>query len=810
MTLRRSVPLLLALVLAVSAAPAGAANIAVDDPGNADDTIANGVCDVDGPSTACTLRAALREAEANDIILFAHTVTTITVPDADPLPPVSARVEIRAEFNCAVSVPCVQLRYQTPTAPNPLLDIEAANVVVIGLSMTNASVAIQVDQGGFQLYDSWMGLTPDGTIVPNTVHAFVLPSGQSATFMRNRFAGGLRGIDVVGANNVLVQANRFGYQPGDVASDAARIHTAIEIASATTPEDPSVGAVVGGPDPDPATRSCIDPCNLFSGSPAGGAAIRLAPDPGDIARAPVAGAAVEGNYIGVPATGTTCPGVTNAGAGILVGGGDNVTIGGDAKAEGNVIGCTGGSGIVAGQGAGGLLVENNDVGLMPDGATAAPFGAAAVDLGGSGMTILQNRIGGTPLATPAIRLQGQGVLAQNIVGTAAVGGEGILVDGPSTTGSTVRANIVMGAGGDGIRVARGSSIVVDSNAITSPGEDGIQVGNATPALAPSAITVGDVDLSDGATRLNTITGAGADAIRLLGDGTDGVDLGVNLGAAGSDPTDLFVDLVGTEGPGNTADGPSAGLAAPTAILDGTSLTGAAAPGAKVRVFRIDGEELDRADAFLGEAAANATSGAYSFTLAAPLAAGQRVAVHQTTADGSSELALATPRTSGGTGNNGGGGGGGGGGGTPPGNQPTTPPGPVTPPGPTGPLGPTAADEALAARRNLDRIVAALRRARLRGLARRRRLAVDGIEALRAGTLRFTATARSGRRGRAVTVLRGTLRFTAAGRARITVRTTAQGRRLARRSRRASLRARVRFAPAGGAVSEASRRVAVRR
>jgi hypothetical protein len=105
--------------------------------------------------------------------------------------------------------------------------------------------------------------------------------------------------------------------------------------------------------------------------------------------------------------------------------------------------------------------------------------------------------------------------------------------------------------------------------------------------------------------------------------------------------------------------------------------------------------------------------------------------------------------------------------TPEPDPPALAPPPIGAPLPT--PGPTAPDDQAAVRRNLARILAALRRAGLRRLARPGRVRVNGLEALRPGRLTVTTTAERVRRARnraavaaRVTVLRGSVRFTAAG------------------------------------------------
>ena len=76
---------------------------------------------------------------------------------------------------------------------------------------------------------------------------------------------------------------------------------------------------------------------------------------------------------------------------------------------------------------------------------------------------------------------------------------------------------------------------------------------------------------------------GEDAIRIVGDGQDQNQILANVGGEAGG---LFVDLEGTDGPGNGADGPNAGIEAPKVKqLTAKTISGTGVPGATVWVYR---------------------------------------------------------------------------------------------------------------------------------------------------------------------------------------------------------------------------------
>ncbi len=816
---------ILLLLLALPASASAALTYTVNVPGDQPDAVAGGDCDVDttaaGPQ--CTLRAALQLANANpsgfgdaDVVAFdgaamqAAGGRTITVTNTDgghgSLPPIADQVTVDASTACAgtgQAAPCVEVRLADGAGSTFTVTNEASFVTKLrGLRLTNASTAVGIPDAvsGIQIEDSAFGTKLDGTVDPVAVG--VLSGGDIVEVRRSSFAGGQAGVVIVGGNGNGLYGNRFGFAHDTTTpTDASRLAFGVVVAGGSSPANANI---IGGDDSS-GTPACDAACNLFAASrSATGSAIRLGPLPGETGQGPPESTTIAGNFVGVPASGTTCA-AGGKGTGIDVAASKDTTIGDGDVGAGNFLGCVGGPNVESGASSTGLTVAYSHIGVMPDRATPAPLataGAPSLRLAGAGKVELST-IGGPGPGGDALEVSGPADVYSNDIGRSgtgtdlAVDGAGVRVTGG--TGAVVRHNVIQRVGGAGIHLTGGTGATILANDIggTEPGEgagaDGILIAGATSAK------IGD---EADASSPNHIFGSAGDAIRIAGDGTDGNTIFDNDGSGNGG---LFVDL-GADGPGNDpATGSNSGILGPSVLATATGASGKATKDGTVRVFRTTGP--GQLGAQIGEVEV-ADDGAWSVTFAAALANGDLVAATQTDTTGNtSELTTATvggplvqpARTppadtdedgDGGAGGGAGNGGGGGGGG----DTAQQPAPPQQPPAITGePLVPQP-DRAGAATRNLRRIVSALRRARLRGLVRRGRVAILGVEMTGPGVLRLKATtvvprARAAGAAR-VTVLTATVRFTAAGAKRVTVRVTKAGRRVVRRARRLPLRLRL--------------------
>ena len=322
----------------------------------------------------------------------------------------------------------------------------------------------------------------------------------------------------------------------------------------------------------------------------------------DAASTPSGSSTIQGNFIGLDVNGTP---IDSTGKGIDVGAADGVTIGGAASTARNFIG-GGAIGVNADAGADDLTIQNNFIGVQPDGSgEVAPSEAGAViasenpdPLDVPDRPIITNNLfaGDSTAGQDGLRLSGsRGDITGNDFGrdgtTAAqpFGGDAIEI-----TGSLYQVsggNQIHNGRATGINIDGGDSNTINGNTIEE---------NGAAAAGPGVRIQNDADINllggdpvGNPTDVNTfITNAG-DAIEVLGDGSDLNTLLGNL-TNGSDPAtgsgagDLMVDLNG-DGPGNPmAIGPNDGNQPPTITsATPTSASGTTEPGAPVMLYSAD-------------------------------------------------------------------------------------------------------------------------------------------------------------------------------------------------------------------------------
>ncbi len=166
---------------------------------------------------------------------------------------------------------------------------------------------------------------------------------------------------------------------------------------------------------------------------------------------PVSGVKVQGNYIGTNAAGT---GPLGGGTGIGLFPGSEVTIGGSAAGQGNLISGNGGYGIsldfVCGTPVQNNVIQGNRIGV--DASGTSPVGNV---LGGIylGCSTQNNQIGGTGVGAG-------NVIAHNGV-EGAYGGAGIFLDTTAGTGNEIRANKIFSNASLGIALGSFSPLPND-------------------------------------------------------------------------------------------------------------------------------------------------------------------------------------------------------------------------------------------------------------------------------------------------------------------------------------------------------------
>jgi CSLREA domain-containing protein len=165
-----------------------------------------------------------------------------------------------------------------------------------------------------------------------------------------------------------------------------------------------------------------------------------------------------GNFIGTNGAGTAALG--NGGNGVNLQSGQ-VTIGGAGAGTGNVISGNGADGVLLGSGATGIPVQGNYVGTDLTGSVAVGNGTNGVEVGGSGAALSGNVISGN---------HGDGVLLQST---------GAQVQG-NFVGTTVTGQTPLGNGTNGVEIKGTANTVGAGNIISANGMDGVLIGaNAT-------------------------------------------------------------------------------------------------------------------------------------------------------------------------------------------------------------------------------------------------------------------------------------------------------------------------------------------
>jgi hypothetical protein len=163
-------------------------------------------------------------------------------------------------------------------------------------------------------------------------------------------------------------------------------------------------------------------------------------------------------------------------------------------------------------------------------------------------------------------------------------------------------------------------------------------------LLPLSNTIG----GDTAAEQNVISGNTGDAIAIRGDGDDANEVLGNRGTGnGTTASDLFVDLVGANGPGNGLTGPNAGIEAPAITVATTEqVAGTALPNALVQVYltpEAAGTVPGDVTGLLGTTTADGLGGWVlgKAGFSRDLQGSDGVSASQTPATGSSELSAAT-------------------------------------------------------------------------------------------------------------------------------------------------------------------------
>lgn len=538
-------PLLLALVLSGFAPGASALTFAVSKTADTND----GVCDAD-----CSLREAITAANAaagGDTITFA-VAGTFTI-SGSALPAISGPLVVNGTSAPGwVSAPVVRVDGTGLASGSGLtFGAAAASSSVSALAVTGfPAFGIEILSASTVVTRSYLGVALDGTTDAGNGQSGVRVAGAGCaignTGVGNVISGnGENGILVqAGADNIVIRANRIG-------TDAAG-SSALPNAGAGIYGTGGTGVGVGG--------AIAGQGNTIAGN--GGIGIDLDNSS--------ASWTVNGNNIGVAASGTTALG--NAGGGIRVQT-DGHIVGSSLAAGRNIVSANGANGITIGSTADAVTVFGNLIGTNAAGTAALPgqsvglriFGTNCL-IGGANSTA-RNVISGNTSVGVSVESPASGcVVSANYIGLNAAGtaalanGGGVSVGGASNTvgGNTVaKRNIISGNTNNGV-VLRDSGNKIQGNYIGTDLAGGAaiaNVGGGIRVIGAAGGTIGGTSAGEG----NLISGNGASGITFDGN-TSGVTIQGNFVGVNAAGTAALANVEGVSlyGDGHILGGAAAG------------------------------------------------------------------------------------------------------------------------------------------------------------------------------------------------------------------------------------------------------------
>jgi CSLREA domain-containing protein len=426
-------PGLFVFALTIFGLPAGAAAVVVT---TAADPVPPGACATTGTGS-CSLREAIMFTNSNGGGTISFTIPgggVHTISPVSPLPAIAAAtmVDGYSQPGAAVNTATIQ------NGTNAVLLIEldnthngggglvvTGNLAIVQGLVSNRSIGpgMTISGNGVQVRGNFIGTNPAGTasgpgnldgiavggigdvIGGNTADTRNLVSGNAAAGVRVSGDGSLNGV----VSNNLIGTNAAG------TAAVPNLAQGVVISGQ--------GHLVGlGP---------TSQGNVISGNVSSGVLVATA----------LVSATIAGNNIGANAAGTAPLG--NGSDGITANS-SNVLIGGDTAPEGNVIGGSGGNGILINGSSNQIFY--NSIGLLPNGG-ANPNANAGISVHPFSNG---NKIGGSLVPPYAF--------APNIITNS--GGNGVEIQGAGVTGGTgnyIWGNSIFGNGGLGIKLGSGSS-----------------------------------------------------------------------------------------------------------------------------------------------------------------------------------------------------------------------------------------------------------------------------------------------------------------------------------------------------------------
>lgn len=481
-----------------AAAPA-ATLVVTSDGDEADRSPGDGQCA--STAGACTLRAALQEAEARegaDVVQFRIGTGIRTIRPATPLPIMAGPITLDGST-------------QPGYAGAPLVEIDGSALEVgdaregpglDGLVFVNGGHTVRaLSIGGFEgagivlaegdgnrVLGCYIGVDATGLAArPNGDDGLVVTRsadnaiGGEAAAERNLVSGnGGRGIFLDGPR---ATGNRLTGNVIGLAADGTALPNGAQGILVQDAPDNAIGG-----------RSGSDG-NIVAGNAGDGIVVRGVAASGNL---------VAGNLVG--ARGADDP--ANGGTGILIDGAPETTIGGDLAARNWIAGNRGDGIALVGPDARDGRVGGNLVGLGTDGATARGNGGDGIRIVGAP----DNRVGGPGGLVPATWAVAARALTEPVTSTVLAG------------------NVVAFSGGDGIEVggagARGNAISGNAIGVTA---SGAPAGNADHGILLDGAPSNEIGGPDGGG--NAIAANGGSGVAVVGIGARrnrlvGNDIGV--------------------------------------------------------------------------------------------------------------------------------------------------------------------------------------------------------------------------------------------------------------------------------------------
>jgi hypothetical protein len=366
----------------------------------------------------------------------------------------------------------------------------------------NGADGIDIAGPGTTVQGNYVGTNAAGTnALPNS------GSGIEILADNNTIGGTLNG-----AGNVVSGNSGFGIliQSGSSGSQVQGNNIGTDVTGSIAVANQGFGVTVAGPN-NTIGGSVAGARNVISGNSGGGVDISAS------------GVALQGNYIGTNAAGTSALANSNDGVFVFA---SNDTVGGTATGAGNVISgnSTAGVFLVASD----VAVQGNFIGTDAAGITAVGNGSYGVyvDVGsndtiggsvaGAGNVVSGNQSSGIVLATSGIVVQGN-FIGTNAAGTAAVDnlGNGIYIDSSNDTigGTSAGARNILSGNSYGVFFnGNASGVVVQGNFIGTNAAGTSALGNTYDGIEPGSN--------------NTIGGTSAGAGNLIsGNGVNGIYIG---------------------------------------------------------------------------------------------------------------------------------------------------------------------------------------------------------------------------------------------------------------------------------------------